>query len=171
MLAPFCPYRAQCSKFFCGFSNIFRNVALQPRLLVLIEFPNMLHWKSAKKTQVECGLRGNIWAKVGSIPCYEKSKTGIINRLFHFFAWEIYLKAEINDQKYLKILGQFKLVIPYLKEISTKFWAHLGEKWLKVVISKAFNSVIQCYCHIISSNIVPIFLVNWNLVLFKEFHV
>ena len=42
---------------FRGFSKkIFRTTGFRLKFLILIEFPNILHWKSAKKNQIGCGL-------------------------------------------------------------------------------------------------------------------
>ena len=42
--------------------NFFGTTALQQKLLILIESPNIFHWKSTKK-ESGCGLRDKIWAK------------------------------------------------------------------------------------------------------------
>ena len=42
----------------------FGTIGLQQKLLILIESPNILHWKSTKK-ESGCGLKGKIWAKLG----------------------------------------------------------------------------------------------------------
>ena len=36
--------------------NIFRTTRFQLKFLTLIEFPNIFHWKPAKKNQSGCGL-------------------------------------------------------------------------------------------------------------------
>ena len=60
--------------------NIFRATGFQLKFLILIEFPNILHWKPAKKSN-QVGLG----AKFGPnyVQCCEKSKeTGKITSVF-----------------------------------------------------------------------------------------
>ena len=71
---------------FRGFSKIFSKLytGFQLNFLILIEFPNILHWKPAKKNQIGCGLG----AKFGPnyVQCCEKSKeTGNIISFFSNF--------------------------------------------------------------------------------------
>ena len=42
------------------YQTFFRTAGLQYELLILIVSPNIFHWKSAKKKQSGCGLRGKI---------------------------------------------------------------------------------------------------------------
>ena len=50
---------------FRGFSKkIFRTTGLQLKLLILIESPNIFHWKPAKKSNWVWSW-GKIWAKLG----------------------------------------------------------------------------------------------------------
>ena len=45
---------------------------LQLKFFILIDFPNILHWKPAKKSQTRCGL-GAIFGP-NYVQCCEKSK-------------------------------------------------------------------------------------------------
>ena len=79
---------------FRGFSNFFSEL-LDSNLnfLILIEFPNILHWKPTLKNQIGYGLG----AKFGPnyVQCCEKSKeTGNIIRFFSYFTWHYLLKQE-----------------------------------------------------------------------------
>ena len=58
--------------------EIFRTTGFQLKLLVLIEFPNILHCQPVKKNQIGCGLG----AKFGPnyVQCCEKRKR---NRQYH----------------------------------------------------------------------------------------
>ena len=73
---------------------MFRTTGFQLTFLILIEFPNIFHWKPAKKiNQIGCGLG----AKFGPnyVQCCEKSKeTGNIIRFFSYFTWDYLLKQE-----------------------------------------------------------------------------
>ena len=71
--------------------KFFRTAGLQQKLLILIESPNIFHWKLGKK-ESGWGLRGKIRAKLGPV-LWKNKETGIINGLFSNFAWGIHLKA------------------------------------------------------------------------------
>ena len=76
----------------------FRTTGFQLKFLILIEFPNILHWKPAKKNQIGSGLL----AKSGPdhVQCCEKSKkTGNIIRIFSYFSWGFPLKARSSGCK------------------------------------------------------------------------
>ena len=58
----------------------FGTTGFQQKLLILIESPNIFHWKSTKK-ESRCYLSGQIWGKKG--PMLRKNKeTVVINGLF-----------------------------------------------------------------------------------------
>ena len=69
---------------------------MQSKLLILIESPNIFHWKSAKYTKWVWSLRQNL----GQInPMLWNKETGIVNRLFSLFGWGNDLK--IPDWKFM----------------------------------------------------------------------
>ena len=43
----------------------------------------------SRKKEIVCGLRGEIWAKLGQM-LWKNKETCNINRLFSYFVWEIY---------------------------------------------------------------------------------
>ena len=68
--------------------------------LILIESPNIFHWKSTtKKKKNGCSFRSKIWAKLGLMLWKKTKETGIINGLFSNFEWEIHLKARSSDYR------------------------------------------------------------------------
>ena len=72
-----------------------RTTGFQLKFLILIESPNIVHWKPAKKKKmyIGCGLV----AKYGPnyVQCCEKSKeTGNIIWFFSYFTWDNLLKEE-----------------------------------------------------------------------------
>ena len=73
-----------------------RTTGFQLKFLKLIESPNIVHWKSAKKkkkNQIGCGLRERFGPNY--IQCCEKSKeTGNIISFFSYFTWDNLLKQE-----------------------------------------------------------------------------
>ena len=55
------------------------------------EFPDILHWKPAKKNQVRCGLQGKFGPNY--VQCCEKSKeTGSIISFFYILLGDYILK-------------------------------------------------------------------------------
>ena len=48
----FCTNWAQKTNFLEVLPIFFRTIGLQHKLLILIEYPNIFHWKSAKKRKV-----------------------------------------------------------------------------------------------------------------------
>ena len=87
---------------FRGFSSFFRTTGFQLNFLILIEFLNILHWKTAKKNQIGCGL----WAKCGPnyVQCCEKSKEiGNIIRFFFIFYLRLPFKARSSGCKITQV--------------------------------------------------------------------
>ena len=81
--------------------KIFRTIGLQLKLLILIESPNIFHWKPAKKTKKKkekklgVVLEQNLDQTRSNV--LKKSKeTGIINGFFSYFAQGIHFKARSN---------------------------------------------------------------------------
>ena len=75
-----------------------RTTGFQLKFLILIESPNIVHWKPAKKNQIECGLG----AKFGPnyVQCCEKRKeTGNIISFFSYFTWGLSFKARSSGCK------------------------------------------------------------------------
>ena len=74
-------------------TKFFQNYWIPIKVFNINEFPNILHWKPAKKPQIGYGLG----AKFGPnyVQCFEKSKeTGNIIRFFSYFTWDYLLKQE-----------------------------------------------------------------------------
>ena len=71
-----------------------RTTGFQLKFLTLIEFPNILHWKPAKKIKLGVVLGQNL-GQINYVHCFEKSKeTGNIIRFFSYFTWDNFLKQE-----------------------------------------------------------------------------
>ena len=84
-MTPFCVNKAQKTIFKTFYQLFFGTTGLQPKLLILIESPNIFHWKSAKKSNV--GVVGGV--KCGpNLVRYKKTKqtkTGF-SMVFSYFA-------------------------------------------------------------------------------------
>ena len=67
-------------------------------LLILIEYPNIFHWKSTRKSG--CSLRGKVWAKL-EVLCFEK-KTKKLALSMGFF--QILHEEFIKSKKYVVVI-------------------------------------------------------------------
>ena len=82
---------------FRGFGKIFQNYWIPIKFLILIEFPNILHWKPAKKA-IWVWPWDKIWAKLCSM-LKKSEETGNIIRFFSYFTWELPFKAKSSGRK------------------------------------------------------------------------
>ena len=63
----------------------FRTTGFQLKVLKLIESPNILYWKPAKKNQIECGLGPKFGPHYVQY-CEKSKETGTIIRFFQVFS-------------------------------------------------------------------------------------
>ena len=79
----------------------FRTTGLQHKLLILIESPNIFHWKSAKK-ESGCSLFG---AKFGQIRynVVKKQRNWHFNRVFFIFCMRYTSKSKKQWREYFSI--------------------------------------------------------------------
>ena len=61
---------------------------------MLIEFPNIFHWKPAKKMKLSVWSWCKIWAKLMSNIVKKSKETGNIIRFLSYFTWDYLLKQE-----------------------------------------------------------------------------
>ena len=73
--------------------NVFRTTRFQLKFLILIELPNILHWKPAKKTKLGVVL-GQILGQIMSSVVKKVKKQVISLGFFSYFTWDYLLKQE-----------------------------------------------------------------------------
>ena len=72
---------------------MFRTTGFQLNFLILIEFPNILHWKAAKKINLGVVLGQNL-GKIMSNVVKKSKETGNTIVFFSYFTWDYLLKQE-----------------------------------------------------------------------------
>ena len=83
---------------FRGFrKRFFRTTGFQLKFLIFIEFPNILHWKPAKKIKSGMVLGQNLGQIMSNIVKIVKKQA--ISLFFSYFAWEMPFKAESSHCK------------------------------------------------------------------------
>ena len=89
---------------------MFRTTRFQLNFLILIEFPNILHWKAAKKINLGVVLGQNLGKNY--VQCCEKSKeTGNTIRFFSYFTWDYFSKQKAvvvkpREWKFIAIIAR-----------------------------------------------------------------
>ena len=78
---------------FRGFGKIFQNYWIPIKFLILIKFPNILHWKPAKKKAIWVWSWDKIWAKLCSM-LKKLKKQAISLGFFHILLGDYLLKQK-----------------------------------------------------------------------------
>ena len=78
--------------------KIFRTTRFQLKFLILIEFPNILNWKPAKRNQIRCGLGAKFEPNYVQY-CHKSKETCNMIRFFSYFTWAIPFKAKSSVAK------------------------------------------------------------------------
>ena len=103
----FCANCGKKSNFFKALPIFFffRTAGVQHKVLILIGFPNIFHWKPAKKPRKWVWSMGQNLGQIGSNVV---KKCCISNRFFSYFAWGIHLKARSSAYRntWVEIEGQ-----------------------------------------------------------------
>ena len=119
MGTPFLYNLGQKLETFRGFSNFFFRIAgFQLKLLILIESPNIFHWKPAKKIKVGWSLdkiRPNVVKKVKEQVLGHISKPPFSNR-HSFDRFKLFLVSIIIQKKF----GCHLMVLPTLHHCAKK---------------------------------------------------
>ena len=70
--------------------TFFRNTGLQHKLLVLIESPNIFHWKSGKKNKVSLVFGAKFGPNL--VQCFEKTKDKLVFQWgFFYILYGVYI--------------------------------------------------------------------------------
>ena len=124
--------------------NLFRTTGFQLTFLILIEFPNIFHWKPAKKKdKTGCGLWGKF--EPNQVQCCEKKvkKQAISLGFFHILLVEYVLKQKAMVVK----PPEWKVMTITARNIKfktqAKFLPNLGQKFQKLIIFNNFALVSQ----------------------------
>ena len=75
--------------------KIFRTTGFQLKLLILIELPNISHWKPAKKQTKWVWSLGKIWAKLGPMLRKKVQKLALSIGFSHILHVEYILKQDV----------------------------------------------------------------------------
>ena len=116
------PKNSNCQRFQ---QNLFRTTGFQLKFLILIEFPNILHWKAAKKSN-QVWSWGKIWAKLCPI------------------VWKKYIKKQAISLGFFYILlGEYllKQIVVVLKPPEWKFMAIIAR----------MSTFKACVCYFLSN--------------------
>ena len=120
---------------------IFAQVGLkatgfQLKFLILIEFPDILHWKPAKKIKLGVVLGQNL-GQIMSNVVKKVKKQAISLGFFHILLWESHVlkqKVVVAKLAECKCMAIIAREVPHFKDIRAKYLSHLGRKWQKTDI-------------------------------------
>ena len=98
--------------------------------LILIEFPNKLHWKPAKKIKSVVVLGQNLGQIMSNIVKKVK-KQAISLGFFHILLGDYLLKQEAVVVKPPECKFMAIMAMPNFQDVMAKFLPDLGQKWQK----------------------------------------